>query len=1088
MARVYAVEDPATGRHRAVKLLTQRGMAWTRFGREYRALARLDHPNIVKVYRYGVDEHLQAYLVMELLDGDPIQVWAARYGEPGAPERSAAVVHALIGLAEALGYLHARRYIHRDLKSNNVLVLDDGTAKLLDFGATRGIGPDASSITRLGEFVGTFTYASPEQIDGDDLDERSDLYSLGVLAYRLLCGRPPFEADSAAAISRMHFERSPEPPHQRVPGIPEPLSQLVLTLLAKRPEDRVQSAPELADALRLLAGDGATGRWGAGRDPGAPPRLTGRRGARQALEAMVERARPGRMALIVGRPGSGRDRMLAEARDVAEAAGFEPWKVRIADDGGLELRLWGPSSAAPQGLEAFVDAIDAGGRAVALCVRHIERAPAAGIEALKRLRELAVQRSLPLLVFASVLDRADSGLLRLAFMDAARIALRPLTRGEVTALVDAMVGAGVASRRTAGAIFGATGAQPGFVVQVVQAMVAGSLFAPERTPVGIERMRDRSEGRVVVPKPVRRALAHQLGALPQASTRLLVAVALAEDAAAPEVVQRALGLSPDQLQATVGALIRQGILAEPGPTGVLELAVKLAAPALLDRVGERDRAHLLERLAEALPGPGPSLAAVGIFAAARRHDEAQDELVRCYQASRTGFDLAQQSVLVGEVVGRATRQQLAHPTTLARLEACWARTVAAVDLDDPRVDEALDRAEKLVVAPDVGAELALERARIHGLRGEGPEQERTLAQAEQTLGRGGSPTLRHHVQLARSGHALRGGSLGDAEQRAVGALALATRCRDPHGQGRARIAHAVSLRARGRLTQADGQLVAARGRLSRDADDRSVWLADLERAALLRLQGRFSESLELLEPQLERARDASDAPRILSLLPELVHVELDLYRLGDARELLAELADMGLAARHPVSAAALAYARGRLVLASGAPGRAVEALAEAASDADGAGLVVASHRLRGCLGQALGMVGDSQRAATACQQAIDGLATVGHLPALAEACACRMRGLGFRIDPAVCFGPVLPWLNEQPMRLARMTYLLACGTHAAARGDGRGAHYAYLDARALMDEISETLSPEIRAAFRVHPWFRELAKGDDQGSAWKGRR
>ncbi len=1084
MARVYAVEDPSTGRHRAVKLLTERGMAWTRFGREYRALARLDHPNIVKVYRYGVDEHHQAYLVMELLEGEPVQEWVARFGEPGDPRRTGAVICVLGGVARALAYLHSRRLIHRDLKSANVLVLADGTAKLLDFGATRSIGPDDSAITRLGEFVGTFTYASPEQIEGDKQDERSDVYSLGVLAYRLLCGRPPFEADSIVALTRLHFEARPEPLHLRVPGIPEPLSALVLTMLAKRPGDRVQSAAEVVEALERMAQPGDAERPDRARRDDAPVRLVGRRAALQSLQAMVERARPGRMAVVVGRPGSGRDRMLQEAEALAAAAGFLPYRARADATGRVVITT-------PQGetdLDGLLRELEHGGQPAMLLLRRLGRVGEPELGALTRFRSAAVERALPVLLVAGLAEQADGAALRIAFMDATRVALRPLTRGEVAALVDSMVGEGATSRRTQQRIFRDTGAQPGFVVRVVQAMKTEGLFVPERSSAGYTRWVDRSRGRITVPAPVRKALAQQLSALSTQHTRALVAVALAGDAAHPSVLAKALGASPAELERILGELQRQGILTPPGGDRTASFTVKLTEPALLSRLGDRDRELLVERLARALPAPRPSLSSVQLLVEARQHEAAQEELVRCYLASHTGHALAQRIPLVGSVVERAGRRRLAHPSVLARLELCWARAVAAIELDDPRVDEALDRARELVVTPEAGAEVALERARIHGLRGEGPDQDRALAEAEAALSHGGKPGLAHHVQLARSGHALRSGALELAEQRAVHGLALATRGRDAHGEGRARIAHAVALRARGRLEQADGQLVGARARLARDAGGRNVWLADLERARLLRLQGRLSEALDLLEQPLEQAQEASDAPRILAMVPAMVELELDLYRLGEARELLAELEDMGLVARHPVTAADLALARGRLLLASGAPGEAIEALSEAVAAADDAGLGVAARRLQACLGEALAGASDPERGAAASNLAVRGLAAVGHLPALAEACAARMRGQGERIDPAACFQPVLPWLTDQPVRLCRMTYLLATAEHAAARGDGRGAHYAYQDASLLLDEITDLLSDEVRAAFRVHPWFRQVKRGESQGSAWRGRR
>jgi tetratricopeptide (TPR) repeat protein len=1082
MARVYAVKDPVTGRHRAVKLLTQRGMAWTRFGREYRALARLHHPNIVTVYRYGVDEHQQAYLVMELVDGIPVQRWVAGFGEPGDPRRTAAVVHALTGLARALGYLHSRGFIHRDLKSNNVLVQADGTAKLLDFGATRSLGPDDSNITRLGEFVGTFTYASPEQIEGGSQDARSDIYSLGVLAYRLLCGRPPFDADSVAAISRQHFEATPEPLHQRVPGLPEGLSELVSAMLAKRPEVRPQSGAEVAEALAWLAeSDLEAPTLGAVPEEVAP-RLVGRRAVMKSLAATVERARPGRMVLLLGGPGSGRDRMLHEAELLFSASGFESWHAEPRDD---TFDVQGAVDGLD--LDGLLAELDGGGRPALLLLRNLDRASEAGVRALQAFRATVVERALPVLVVASLLEQADRGGLQLAFLDAARTPLRPLTLGEVEDLVCGMLGEGCMARGTVRRLFLETGAEPGFVVQVLQAMIERGRLVPERGPAGFRRWIDRSRGRLVVPPSVRQALTRQLEALPPEAAQVLSAVALAGEAAFPSVIARALSQDEAELARLCERLQRQHILAPSGPDEPLALLVKLGELALLGALDRGERERLTERLARALPAPRAAFGAVALSVRAGLHDQAQEELARCYLASRTGHELAQHIRLVGAVVERANRRLLGQPGRMLRLELCWARTVAAVDMDDPRVDEALQRAGELMIGQDAGAELALEHARILGLRGEGPAQDEALQRAQDSLDRDGDPRLQLQVLLARSGHALRSGALDVAAQRAVNALVVATRARDLHGQSRARVAHAVVLAGQGQLAQAEGQLAAAERGLEQAAG-RDRWMANLERARLLRLQGRLSEALDLLEAPLQRARERGDAPRILAMVPAMVQLELDLFRLGEARELLVELRDMGLDDRHPVVAASLALARGRLQVASGDAEEAVEPLSNATDAADDAGLTVVARQLQACLGEALALAGDPERGARAGDQAVEGLTRIGHRPALVEACACRLRGQKGRREPAACFGPVLPWLDEQPLRLHRVEYLLATAEHAAARGESRAAHWAYQDVKRLLDEIAGVLSPELRDAFRVHPWFRRLRRAEDLGSAWRGRR
>lgn len=312
MAAVFEVQDPTTKEHVALKLLTHRGLAMPRFAREFRALTRLDHPNIVRVYRYGSHEG-SPFLTMELLDGQPVQAYAKSVGRPGRPRRTREVLRITALVADALSYLHARGIVHRDLKSANVLVLRDGRLKVLDFG-TAHIATAGEVITRAGEFVGTFAYASPEQITGGAVDARSDLYSLGALLYRLCTGRRVFEADTPHGLARKHIDEIPRPPRELVSALPQPVEDLILRMLAKDPADRPQSASEVANLIR--------GRARRPEDSGAltlnTPKLMGREEDIERARAWMDRASPGEAMLVVGARGAGRQRALnaivAEAR------------------------------------------------------------------------------------------------------------------------------------------------------------------------------------------------------------------------------------------------------------------------------------------------------------------------------------------------------------------------------------------------------------------------------------------------------------------------------------------------------------------------------------------------------------------------------------------------------------------------------------------------------------------------------------------------------------------------------------------------------------------------------------------------------
>ena len=208
-----------------------------RFLQEYESIAGIDHPNIVKIYDLGVgDDH--AHIAMEYLSGGNLQQCI----EEGISEDQ--VIDFVKQIASALDELHTRGILHCDLKPSNVMLRENGSAALIDFGLSRHIRGE-NSASGDSEIFGTPFYMSPEQGHGDNVDTRSDIYSLGVIFYEMLTGRRPYQGSNAMEIIYMHCE-SP------VPVLPHRLSQyqaLLNMLMAKQPEDRLQTAGEVAEWL-----------------------------------------------------------------------------------------------------------------------------------------------------------------------------------------------------------------------------------------------------------------------------------------------------------------------------------------------------------------------------------------------------------------------------------------------------------------------------------------------------------------------------------------------------------------------------------------------------------------------------------------------------------------------------------------------------------------------------------------------------------------------------------------------------------------------------------------------------------------------
>jgi serine/threonine-protein kinase len=268
MGEVYLAEHQFLKRPCAIKLVHPDHQAdprvLERFEREVRLTATLSHWNTVEIYDYGRGEDGTYYYVMEYLPGLSLAELVKRYG-PLPPER---VVYLLRQVCMALREAHAAGLVHRDIKPSNIIAarrggLDD-VAKLLDFGLVLPRMLDSGGhLTAQGQVVGTPTFMAPEQSRGGrDVDARSDLYSLGAVAYALLTGRPPFDDDDPFEVMMAHARDPVVPPSRHCADIPEDLERVVLRCLAKDPADRFPDAESLEQALAECA---CADRWDAKR-------------------------------------------------------------------------------------------------------------------------------------------------------------------------------------------------------------------------------------------------------------------------------------------------------------------------------------------------------------------------------------------------------------------------------------------------------------------------------------------------------------------------------------------------------------------------------------------------------------------------------------------------------------------------------------------------------------------------------------------------------------------------------------------------------------------------------------------------------
>ncbi len=250
MANVYKGKDIRTGNIIAVKVLKEEFLdneeLVRRFKNESKAISILDHPNIVKVYDVSVTDKLQ-YIVMEYIDGITLKEYLKQRG--GALTWKE-VVHFATQVLSALEHAHSKGIVHRDVKPQNIMLLADGSIKMMDFGIARF--SRAQSQTVSDKAIGSVHYISPEQAKGDHTDARTDIYSVGVMLYEMLSGHLPFDGDGAVTIAIMQISDKPKPLAQVAPNVPEGLRQITEKAMEKDPAARYQSAHEMLEAIEAF--------------------------------------------------------------------------------------------------------------------------------------------------------------------------------------------------------------------------------------------------------------------------------------------------------------------------------------------------------------------------------------------------------------------------------------------------------------------------------------------------------------------------------------------------------------------------------------------------------------------------------------------------------------------------------------------------------------------------------------------------------------------------------------------------------------------------------------------------------------------
>lgn len=244
MGEVFKAIDPETNRHVAIKILDPDSAAdpeaLHRFEREARNAMMLDHPNIARMLAFENDQHGRPYIVMEYIEGEPLD----RFARGGVELPFSQLVDFVLQAARGLEYAYRQTIIHRDIKPSNLLVTNDFCLKIIDFGLAKSMW-DKSMLTAVGVVVGTPRYISPEQALGRTVDHRSDIYSLGATFYELVTHQCPFDGDTPMQIMLQHVNRQLTPPYLVNPKVPGDISEIICRMMAKDPNERYQDYESL---------------------------------------------------------------------------------------------------------------------------------------------------------------------------------------------------------------------------------------------------------------------------------------------------------------------------------------------------------------------------------------------------------------------------------------------------------------------------------------------------------------------------------------------------------------------------------------------------------------------------------------------------------------------------------------------------------------------------------------------------------------------------------------------------------------------------------------------------------------------------
>jgi tetratricopeptide (TPR) repeat protein len=567
-----------------------------RFTREYRALARLDHPNIVRVIEAGLEDGYP-WIAMELVEGPDLDAVLAIWADADPPDRFERAERVLRGLCEALAHIHERGLIHRDLKPANVLIDRDGRPRLSDFGVVKDQGGNATALTRHGNLVGTIAFMAPEQITDEPVDARTDLYSLGAVLYVMLTDRKPIEAESITGFLTRHLTHVPAAPSTLRPDVPRRLEAICERLLYKDKSQRFATARAVLAALD------------AREDPDHLP-LRGRDALLSAVRDRLAALRDGvgGVLAIVGPDGSGRTATLHEIAALARQVNLP---VATTEGGARHpitalLRALTPEATAepaPQHLRALADALR--GVPTVVIVDDADRLSPKMADALGRLvnKLVAVEVEPALLVLsartgaAPLIEGGVSGL------PAETLTIGGLGRDDLLLALRDRGLRGTTASALARRLLGDLGGLPGAVDRQLAALLAaGWLRRDDGRLVAALPLNEINRRPLPVPEVAREALESRFAALDPEALATAETLAVLGRPGERELVCQAARSTPS----AVARLMDEGLVEAIDDDGdrALRFAAPWAAATLFADIHPVRRQGVHAALADALAGRG----------------------------------------------------------------------------------------------------------------------------------------------------------------------------------------------------------------------------------------------------------------------------------------------------------------------------------------------------------------------------------------------------------------------------------------------------------------------------------------------------